>query len=131
MHHVDELAGTIGRELGVSDWVTIDQERIDRFTAATGDLAHGYLTLSMVPIVLIPLLDLDGVAMSLNYGIDRVRFPHPVRAGSRVRGRVTVESVRETSRGVRLGMACVLEIDGVDTPACVAHPIALLIRSTG
>jgi acyl dehydratase len=128
--------------------VTVDQERINRFAEATGDhqwihvdaeraaagpygatIAHGYLTLSMVPIFLAPLLELEGVAMSLNYGVDGVRFTHPVRVGSRIRGRITVESVKETERGLRLGMACVMEIDGVDKPACVAHPIALLIRS--
>jgi acyl dehydratase len=147
MAHVDELAGRIGQELGVSEWVTVDQARIDQFASATGDhqwihvdpqraaagpygatIAHGYLTLSMVPIFLAPLLALEGVSMSLNYGVEQVRFPHPVRVGSRIRGRVTVESVRETAQGVRLEMKCVMEIDGAAKPACVAHPIALLIR---
>jgi len=147
--HVDELVGQIGQELGVSDWVTVDQQRINGFAEATGDhqwihvdperaaagpygatIAHGYLTLSMVPIFLAPLLELEGVSMSLNYGIDDVRFTHPVRVDSRIRARITVESVKETRRGVRLGMACVIEIDGAAKPACVARPIALLIRST-
>ena len=146
--HVDELAGQVGQELGVSEWVTVDQERINLFAEATGDyqwihvdtaraaagpygatIAHGYLTLSMVPIFLAPLLDFEGLAMSLNYGIERVRFPHPVRVGSLIRGRFTVESVKETPQGIRLEMACVMEIDGVEKPACVAHPIALLVRS--
>src|SRR5262245_510064 len=131
MHHVDDLAGRIGQELGVSDWITLDQERIDWFAQATATtkwstwkpnapaagpfgatIAHGYLTLSVVTVFLAPVLDLEGVSMSLNYGVDRVRFPHPVRVGSRIRSRVTVESVEETARGVRLGMACVMEIDG-------------------
>ena len=146
--HVDDLAGRIGQELGVSEWVTVDQERINRFADATGDhqwihvdpvraaagpygatIAHGYLTLSLVPIFLAPLLELEGVSMSLNYGIDQVRFPHPLVVGSRLRARITLESVQETTQGVRLGMACVMEIEGVAKPACVAHPIALLIRS--
>jgi acyl dehydratase len=146
-HHVDELAGKVGQELGVTDWVTVDQERIDRFADATGDhqwihvdaeraaagpygatIAHGYLTLSMLSIFLDPLLEIDGVSIRLNYGLDKVRFPHPVPVDSRIRARVTVESVDETPQGVRLGLACVLEIEGVDKPACVAHPLALLIR---
>jgi acyl dehydratase len=145
---MDELADRIGQELGVSEWVTVDQERINRFAEATGDhqwihvdtdraragpygmtIAHGYLTLSLVPIFLAPLLELDGLSMSLNYGVDRVRFPSPVRVGSRLRGRFTVESVKDTAQGVRLEMACVMEIDGGEKPACVAHPIALLVRS--
>jgi acyl dehydratase len=146
-HHVDELAGKVGQELGVTDWVTVDQERIDRFADATGDhqwihvdaeraaagpygatIAHGYLTLSMLSIFLDPLLEIDGVSIRLNYGLDKVRFPHPVAVDSRLRARVTVESVEEMPQGVRLGLGCVLEIDGVDKPACVAHPLALLIR---
>ena len=147
--HVDQLADMVGKELGVSDWVTIDQQRIDRFADATGDhqwihvdaeraaagpfgatIAHGYLTLSLLSIFLEPLLQVDGVSMHLNYGLDKVRFPHPVLVGSRVRARVGVDSVDETSRGVRLGMTCLLEIDGVEKLACVAHPIALFVRPT-
>jgi acyl dehydratase len=144
--HLDELAATVGQELGVSDWVTVDQERINRFADATDDhqwihvdperaaagpfgttIAHGYLTLSMLSIFLSPLLRFDGVSMSLNYGLDKVRFPHPVPVDSRLRARVAVESVETTKQGVRVGLACVFEIDGVDKPACVAHPVALLI----
>jgi acyl dehydratase len=145
--HVDDLAGRVGQELSLSEWVTIDQTRIDRFADAVGDhqwihvdaeraaagpygrpIAHGHLTLSMLSTFLTPLLEIDGVSMGLNYGINRVRFPHPVPVDSRIRARITIESVDETSHGVRLGLACVLEIDGVDKPACVAHPVALLIR---
>jgi acyl dehydratase len=147
--HVDQLAGMVGEELGVTDWVTVDQERIDRFAEATGDhqwihvdteraadgpfgatIAHGYLTLALLSIFLEPLLEIEGVSMQLNYGLDKVRFPHPVLVDSKIRARVTAESVEETAHGVRLGMACVLEIEGVDRPACVAHPVALFVRST-
>jgi acyl dehydratase len=145
--HVDDLAARVGQQLDLSDWVTVDQERIDRFADATSDhqwihvdaeraaagpygatIAHGYLILSMLSIFLHPLLELDGVSVGLNYGLDKVRFPHHVPVDSRLRARVTVESVEETPQGVRLGLACVVEIDGVDKPACVAHPVALLIR---
>jgi acyl dehydratase len=82
----------------------------------------------MMPIFLGPFMEFDGVAMSLNYGVDKVRFPHPVRIGSKVRARVSVESVEEKSHGILLTMGCVVEIDGVDKPACVAQPLALLVR---
>jgi acyl dehydratase len=147
--HVDELAGQVGRELGLSDWVTIDQARIDLFADAIEDhqwihvdaeraaagpygatIAHGYLTLSMLSIFLDPMLDFEGLSMRLNYGIDRVRFPHHVPVDARVRARVTLESVDETDSGVRVGLACLVEIDGVEKPALVAHPVALLVRTT-
>ncbi len=145
--HLDELAAKVGEELGVTDWISVEQDRVDLFADATGDhqwihvdaekaasgpfgatIAHGYLTLSMMPIFLGPFMEFDGVAMSLNYGVDKVRFPHPVRVGSKVRARVWVESVEEKSHGILLTMGCVVEIDGVDKPACVAQPLALLVR---
>lgn len=145
--HLDELAAKVGEELGVTDWISVEQDRVDLFADATGDhqwihvdaekaasgpfgatIAHGYLTLSMMPIFLGPFMAFDGVAMSLNYGVDKVRFPHPVRVGSKVRARVSVESVEEKPHGTLLTMGCVVEIDGVDKPACVAKPLALLVR---
>lgn len=147
--HVNELAGQVGQELGLTDWVMIDQTRIDLFADAIEDhqwihvnperaaagpygatIAHGYLTLSMLSVFLDPILDLEGLSMRLNYGIDRVRFPHHVPVDSRVRARVRLESVDETDSGVRVGLACLLEIDGVEKPALVAHPVALLVRAT-
>lgn len=147
--HVDELAGQVGQELGLTDWVTIDQARIDLFADAIEDhqwihvdaeraaagpygvtIAHGYLTLSMLSIFLDPILDFEGLSMRLNYGIDRVRFPHHVPVDSRVRAHVRLEAVDETDRGVRVGLACRLEIDGVEKPALIAHPVALLVRAT-
>ena len=145
---MDELAGKVGQELGVSDWVTVDQEQINLFADATGDhqwihvdeqragegpfgatIAHGYLTLSMLPVFLGPVLEFDGVSMQVNYGVDKVRFPHPVLVGSRLRARVSVDSVDEQERGVLLRMACVIELEGTEKPACVASPLALLVRS--
>ena len=146
--HVDALAGKVGQELGVSEWVRIDQQQINLFADATGDhqwihvdeqraaagrfgatIAHGYLTLSMLPVFLGPLLEFEGVSMQVNYGVDRVRFPHPVPVGSRLRARVSVDAVDEQERGVLLTMGCVIEIEGTDKPACVASPLALLVRS--
>ncbi|MDF6046129.1 MaoC family dehydratase [Streptomyces sp. JH14] len=145
--HLDELATKVGEELGVTGWISVEQDRVDLFADATGDhqwihvdaekaasgpfgatIAHGYLTLSMMPIFLGPFMEFDGVAMSLNYGVDKVRFPHPVRVGSKVRARVSVVSVEEKPQGILLTMGCVVEIDGVDKPACVAQPLALLVR---
>lgn len=146
--HVNELVGQVGQELGLTGWVTIDQARIDLFADAIEDhqwihvdaeraadgpygatIAHGYLTLSLLSVFLDPILDLEGLSMRLNYGIDRIRFPHHVPVDSRVRARVRLESVDETGSGVRVGLDCVLEIDGVDKPALVAHPVALLVRA--
>lgn len=145
--HVDELAAKVGEELAVTEWVTVDQERIDRFADAIDDhqwihvdteraaggpfgttIAHGYLTLSLLSIFLEPLLDLDGLSMRVNYGIEKVRFPHPVPVDSRLRARVTLASAEETEQGLLVAVDCVLEIDGVEKPACVARPLALLIR---
>jgi acyl dehydratase len=146
--HIDELASKVGRDLAVSDWLTVDQDRINRFADAIGDhqwihvdveraragpygapIAHGYLTLSLLSIFLDPILDFDGVSMRVNYGIDRVRFPAPVPVDSRIRAHVAVESLDETPQGVRVELRCVLEIEGTEKPACVAHPVALLVRA--
>lgn len=145
--HVDELAAKVGSDLSVSDWLTVDQDRIDLFADAIGDhqwihvdverakagpfgapIAHGYLTLSLLSIFLDPILDFDGVAMRVNYGFDRVRFPAPVPVNSRIRAHVSVEAVEETPKGVRVELRCVLEIEGNDKPALIAHPVALLVR---
>ena len=145
--HVNELAEQVGHELGVTDWVLVDQQRIDRFADATGDhqwihvdreraaagpfgttIAHGYLTLSMLPIFLEPILAFEGIAMQLNYGLESVRFPHPVPVDSRIRARISVDAVDETDRGIRVVLGCIIEIADVDKPACVARPVALLIR---
>jgi acyl dehydratase len=145
--HIDELAGKVGQDLQVTDWLTVDQDRINRFADAIDDhqwihvdverarsgpfgatIAHGYLTLSLLSIFLDPILDFDGLSMRVNYGFDRVRFPAPVPVNSRIRAHVSVESVDETPQGVRVELRCVLEIEGSEKPACVAHPVALLVR---
>jgi len=146
--HVDQLANKVGRDLAVSDWLTVDQQRIDCFADAIDDhqwihvdaaraaagpfgatIAHGYLTLSLLSIFLEPMLDIDGVGMRLNYGFDRVRFPAPVPVNSRLRAHVAIESLDETAHGIRLGLKCVIEIEGAEKPACIAHPLVLLARA--
>ncbi len=138
------LADAVGRDLGASEWLEITQERIDRFAEATGDhqwihvdperarhgpfgrtIAHGYLTLSLVNSFLPRLLEVRGVAMGINYGVDRVRFPAPVPVGSRIRGRGQVLEVERRPDGsVRAKIRVTVEIEGSDRPACVADTIS-------
>lgn len=144
---VDELAGLVGTELGRSEWLTIDQARIDGFAEVTGDhqwihvdperaaegpygatIAHGYLTLSLMPMLVQQACAFEGASRRINYGLDKVRFPHPVRVGSRIRALVRLRSVDNVSDGVRVGLTCALEVEGSDKPACVAETVTLLMR---
>lgn len=142
---IDELRGRVGRELHVGDWIEIGQDRIDTFARATGDfqwihvdperaqrespfggtIAHGFLTLSLLAKdyedfmpVLLPFCD-----VGLNYGLDRVRFTQPVRAGSRVRNRFTLSKVDEVPGGVQMVFTATVEIEGAQRPACVAQSV--------
>lgn len=147
------LGEHVGQELGVSDWVTIDQARIDSFASCTGDhqwihvdverakrespfrgtIAHGYLTLSMIAslsmqIGIIP----KGVAAGLNYGIDKVRFLTPVPAGARVRLRVVLVGIEPKDGGqVIMKTQNTLEVEGAEKPALIAETLAMLIPATG
>jgi acyl dehydratase len=143
----------IGQELGVSDWVTIDQARINTFGACTGDqqwihvdverakrespfrgpVAHGYLTLAMVaPLAMqIGIIPKDAAA-GLNYGVDKVRFLAPVPAGARVRLRVTLSGVEPRDHGqVVMKTQNTLEVEGSEKPALIAETLALLIPGSG
>lgn len=136
----------VGQELGVSDWVTVDQEMIDRFAEATGDhqwihvdverakkelpggktIAHGYLTLSLVPRLSHEIYDITNRSRGINYGSNKVRFTNMVPAGSRVRMRQTLKSVDDVpGNGIRLINECTIEIEGQDRPALVAEVIGL------
>ena len=142
------LADFVGRELGVSDWLTVDQARIDAFAECTGDrqwihvdperaregpfgttIAHGFLTLSLLPTLREQIgVAPEGVAQVLNYGADRVRFLTPVKAGARIRVRVTLVSVEPKGPGRTLVKTeNTVEIDGEDRPALVADTLALLM----
>ena len=148
-----DLAQYVGKELGVSSWVTVDQSRINQFAECTGDrqwihidverakreshyrapLAHGYLTLALVaPLQLeIGAIPADAAA-AFNYGLDKVRFLAPVKAGSRVRLRVVVMDVEHKGGGVVLKTSNTLEIEGSSKPALVAESLALITpRKTG
>jgi acyl dehydratase len=141
-----ELAAAAGSELGVSRWVEVTQERIDQFAQATGDrqwihvdperarrespygttVAHGYLTLSMLPVFIYDVIRLEAVRQSVNYGSNRVRFPAPVRAGSRLRGRIRLAAAEPMEGGgLRATLRTTVELEGSDRPACVAETMAI------
>lgn len=138
--HMDDLAALVGKELGPSSWIEVDQARIDGFATATDDhqwihtdperarsgpfgttIAHGFLTLSLLAPFLEDLLVVEGAGMGVNYGLDRVRFPASVPAGSRVRARITVLAVDEVAAGVlQARLEVTVEVDGGTRPVCVA-----------
>jgi len=144
-----ELGGQVGRETYVGEWATVDQARIDAFADATGDhqwihvdteraerespyggtIAHGYLTLSLLPTLLgsggaRPAY--PGVSRTVNYGLNRVRFPAAVRAGARVRARSTLREVKEVPGGLELVRAITVDVEGSEKPACVAESVSRL-----
>jgi acyl dehydratase len=142
----EELAEAAGCELGTSDWLEITQDRVDLFAEATGDhqwihvdvaraaegpfggtIAHGYLTLSLIPLLGSQVFDLQTPGAKLNYGVNKVRFPHPVRVGQRVRLTVTLGEVAEIPTGRQLTLRHHVEIDGESKPACVAETVVLLL----
>lgn len=143
----DEMRGLAGQEIGVSDWIEVDQERINTFAEATGDfqwihvdvdrakqelpggkcIAHGYLTLSLVPQLIYSIYKIDGVAHGLNYGSNKIRFTAPVPAGSRVRARyklVKTEDVK--NNGLRMTGEVTMELEGSARPACVAEIMSVV-----
>jgi acyl dehydratase len=142
----DDLVSLVGQEIGVSDWVTIDQGRIDKFADATGDhqwihvdieraraempdgktIAHGFLTLSLIPMLAVRIMRVSGLARGINYGLNKVRFTNAVPAGSRVRGRQKLISAEQRGGAMQLVSEFTIEIDGQERPACIAESIGLL-----
>jgi acyl dehydratase len=141
----DDLAAAVGTHLGFSDWLTVDQHRIDTFADATGDhqwihvdrelaaagpfgttIAHGFLTLSLVPYLLSDLVDYPAWPVRINYGSDRVRFLAPVPVGSRVRAGAELFAVRPSGTGTQVTVSVTVEIEGSDKPALVAQTLTLL-----
>lgn len=137
---IDQWKAYVGRELGATDWLSITQERIDRFADATGDhqwihidreraqnespygttIAHGFLTLSLVSYFLKQIVEISGVKHAVNYGLNRVRFPEAVRQGSRIRARFAVASVEEVAGAVQVTFAVTIDVGGRDKPCCAA-----------
>jgi acyl dehydratase len=140
---LDELRGHVGQHVGNSDWHTVTQEQINAFADATGDhqwihvnpeqaasgpfgttIAHGYLTLSMIPMLTSQVSRIAGVKMGVNYGLNKVRFPSPVPSGSKVRASVKLLSVEDVPGGVQVINEVTIERDGGDKPCCVAETVA-------
>ena len=143
---VDDLAAAVGEEIGPTDWLTIDQKRVNMFAEATGDhqwihvdierskagpfggtIAHGYLTLALLPWMASQLFHIDTLGAKLNYGINKVRFPNVVKVGARLRGTCTIVAVTPLASGNQMVMRYVIEIDGEEKPACVAETVVLLL----
>jgi len=143
-----EIAEAAGQELGVSEWVMITQDRIDMFADATGDrqwihvdperaekgpfgatIAHGYLTLSMLPFLGAQVFAFAGDVARVNYGLNKVRFVSPVRVGAKVRSRVEMLEVTDIEKGQQITLQHTIEIKGDDKPACVAETVTLLMAS--
>jgi len=142
----EEIEAAAGEEIGASEWVEITQDRVDKFAEATDDfqwihvdhekaaagpfggtIAHGYLTLSLIPYLSNQVFGVETAGAKLNYGLNKVRFPNPVPVGGRVRAVVTVGEVTHLPAGKQLTMKYVIEIEGQDKPACVAETVVLLL----
>jgi acyl dehydratase len=142
MSVLDELSGRVGQEIGVGEWITITQEQINLFADATLDhqwihvdpdmaaqgpfgttIAHGFLTLSLVSEIA-PSVEIPGVRMAINYGLDRVRFISPVPVGSRLRARSVLLEVHEVPGGVQVKSEVTIELEGGEKPACVAETLS-------
>ena len=141
----NDMLGTEGQTLGTSEWMEIDQDRVNMFADATGDhqwihvnkemaeqspfgttIAHGFLTLSLLPMLMKETYTINKVAMGINYGCNKVRFIKPVKVGSRVRGTSEVVSVEEAGGGIQLVVKATIEIEGEEKPACVAETVTRL-----
>jgi acyl dehydratase len=140
---VEELKAAVGTVVGRSDWVTVDQDRINTFADATGDhqwihvdperaaagpfgttIAHGYLTLSLIPMLSTDVVKVEGARMGVNYGLNKVRFPAPVPAGSKVRATFELVSVEDVEGGVQVVSRVTVEREGGDKPVCVAETVS-------
>ena len=143
---IDDLEALVGRHLGTSEWVEITQDRIDAFAEATGDhqwihvdperakdgpfgttIAHGYLTLSLLPLFYSTTYRVEGVRMGINYGANKVRFLTPVPVGSRLRGSIEVGEVRRVPNGgAQVTWNVTVELEGSEKPACYAEAISVM-----
>lgn len=138
-----DMEAAVGQRLGESEWLLIDQARINLFADATGDhqwihvdperaktgpfgttIAHGYLTMSLVNMFLPQIIDVQGISMGVNYGADKMRFPSPVKVNSRVRGVGELIAVEHVKGGIQSTVRVTVEIEGSDRPACVVDTIS-------
>jgi len=143
---LDEVGAAAGQELGTSDWLLVDQDRVNVFADATNDhqwihvdeeraaagpfggtIAHGYLTLSLVPYFGSQVFSLETPGARLNYGINKLRFPNPVKVGQRIRAHVALGDVTDLPSGKQMIIRYTIEIEGEAKPACVAETLVLLL----
>jgi acyl dehydratase len=143
---LEEFAAAKGETIGHSDWHTISQEQVNAFAAATGDhqwihvdieraasgpfgatIAHGYLTVSLLPVLMTEIFTIENLTMGINYGLDRVRFPSPVPTGSRIRAEATLTDIRQTHLGSLAHVRMRIEIEGQEKAACVADTLSLFV----
>jgi acyl dehydratase len=143
---LDAFAAAAGSDLGTTDWLVVDQERINQFAAATDDhqwihvdperaasgpfggtIAHGLLTLSLLPVFMHQLYEVHGVKMAINYGLNKVRFMSPVPAGSKLRASAQLVEVTEVAGGAQGIVSTTIEIEGVSKPACVIESIVRFV----
>ncbi|WP_294992487.1 MaoC family dehydratase [Sulfuritalea sp.] len=140
---IEDARSRLGQEIGVSDWMLIDQARVNAFAEVTGDrqwihvdverasrespfggpIAHGYLTVSLLAKFAQECIAVDGVKLAVNYGLNRVRFAAPVRVGSRVRARFVLVGVEDIAGGAQMLWQATVEIEGGPKPACVAEMV--------
>ena len=140
----EDIESAAGEEIGTTDWVEITQERVDQFADATGDhqwihvdperakkespfggpIAHGYLTLSLIPSLVPQIIEISGFRMGVNYGTDKVRFPSPVPVGSRVRAGATLDSAEPIDGGIAMVLTVTMEVEGGSKPAMVATSLS-------
>jgi acyl dehydratase len=140
---LDDLRAAVGSDLGTSDWVLIDQDRINLFADATGDhqwihldagkaakgpfgttIAHGFLTLSLLPMLSDGVASVEGARMGVNYGLNKVRFPAPLPSGSKARAHFKLLSVEDVEGGVQVVTQATIEREGGDKPVCVAETVS-------
>lgn len=141
---VEELKSLVGQEVTVTDWIEVSQERVNLFADATGDhqwihldversrkespygttIAHGFLTLSLLPMIMQSAISMPESKLSVNYGLNKVRFPSPVPVGSRLRGRLFLQDVEDIPGGIQISWKVTIEREDGDKPVCVAESIA-------
>ena len=145
-----DLKDAVGKHLGYSEWLTMEQDRVNQFADATGDhqwihvdverakagpfgapIAHGYLTLSLVSSFLSQIVEVHGFEFAVNYGTNKVRFPAPVKVGSRIRGGAEVISVEEAKGGIQSIVRVTVEVEGEERPACIAETVSLYFPKKG
>ncbi|HZS19842.1 MAG TPA: MaoC family dehydratase [Pseudonocardiaceae bacterium] len=143
---ISAFEAQLGQHLGYSDWHEVTQQQIDLFAQATGDhqwihvdperaaagpygttIAHGYLTLSLVPLLVKEIYQDTGLSMQVNYGVDKLRFPAPVPVGSRIRAGAELVKLERSANGGRATVRVTVEVEGSDRPACVVDTIAMMV----